>query len=245
MAGINKHSPGCSCCGCSLTAHVVDCRGTAVSGASVTFVNGATTLSGTTDASGNATVTAAAGTWTVTASKTNYFGASGSITITCPTGGTINLTLKEGDPSTTTSPLYITLGGQTITLPKLFGVTSWTATTSVFGSGAIEDVGGACTLTAAPLLTITVNLTAAGCWTVGYTVAVKDKPGSPTDGVLSGAGGSLCGVPSSASLNGTVSSFTASPISITGTLPTSWTTSPPGYASIPAPPVTGSFSVSQ
>ena len=240
MAGINKHSPGCSCCGCSLTAHVVDCRGGAVSGATVTFTSGATVYTATTDGSGNATVTAAAGTWTVTASKANYLSASGSITITCPTGGTVNLTLNEGDAATSTSPIYFTAGGHTVTLPKLFGVPTWLANTTLYGTG-IDDQTPNCGATVPAVITISVRLVS-GCWVVGYGAPMKDRGG--TLELVASGDPVNCGLLFSASMTGTVTSFSASPISGSGTFGSTWTI-PPAGASYVGPPLTGPFSWSQ
>lgn len=245
MAGINKHSPGCSCCGCSLTAHVVDCRGGAVSGATVTFTSGATVYTATTDGSGNATVTAAAGTWTVAASKANYFGASGSITITCPTGGTINLTLKEGDPSTTTSPLYITTGGFTTTLTKLFGVTQWTGASFSYGTGR-DGTDPGCPSGAAARTDFVVSLNAAGCWVVSYSNYYTNFSGTCELCNIAAALSGPCGIVVAGSNSGTVTGFTASPISISGNWAANYNSNPcvalgPPYAAL----ITGSFSVSQ
>lgn len=234
----------CNCCGCSLTVHVVDCRGTAVSGASVTFTSGATVLSGTTDGSGNATVTAAAGTWTVAASKTNYFGASGSITITCPTGGTINLILKEGDPSTSTGTIYITTGGFTTTLTKLFGVTQWTGASFSYGTGK-DATDPACPGGAPARTDFNVSLNAAGCWVVSYTNYYTTSGGGCNLANVSATLSGPCGFVVLATVPGTVSSFTASPLSISGTWASTYNSNPcnvsdPPFASL----ITGSFSVS-
>lgn len=242
MAGINKHAPGCGCCGCSLCAHVVDCHGSAVSGATVTFVNGGTTLTGTTDGSGNACVTVAAGNWTVTASKTDYVTDYNVTVVTCPTGATSNLTLKECDTATTVTPLYITLGGSTVTLNKLFGVAEWSASTTLFGSG-LDDVTPACGTFVAAKITITVRCVS-GCYTVAISTSMKQDGGGTNRLLASGSGGGPCGLAQPASAAATITSFTASPITIAGTLSSTWTT-PPAHSPYDNPPVTGSFSVTQ
>lgn len=84
---------GASCTG-TRTINV-KCGGVNVSGATVTITLGATTLTGTTDASGNVTFTpGAAGTWSVSATKSGYSTGTNSFLFTCGTSGNTNVTIN-------------------------------------------------------------------------------------------------------------------------------------------------------
>jgi len=235
----------CCCGGCPLCAHVADCRGNPVSGAMVSFVLGATTLTAVTDSSGNACVTGAAGTWTITAELYPYYTATGTLAITCPTGGTKNLVLKEGNPSTTTTPLYITAGGHTTTLVKLFGATIWTANSFAYGTG-YDGLTAGCPSGVAALTAFSVVLNAPGCWTVGYFNYYTKLGGGCT---LTSSGATAigpCGPIIGAGNSGTITSFTSSPITINGTFGATYNSNPcvitdPPFAAL----ITGAFSVTQ
>lgn len=85
--------PAASCTG-TRTINV-KCGGVNVSGATVTITLGSTTLTGTTDASGNVTFTpGAAGTWSVSATKSGYSTGTNSFLFTCGTSGNTNVTIN-------------------------------------------------------------------------------------------------------------------------------------------------------
>lgn len=244
---------GNCCCDCPLCCHVVDCRGNPVSGATVTFVQGATTLTETTNAMGHACVTGTAGTWTVTASKATLITASTSITITCPLGGTAYLTLNECDFSAGPTTLYFTAGGQTVALTKLFGVQSWNYsgkawTITALGDGDpiyCQDMNG--------FATVNVGVSCGhGCINVGYSIKSCQLPGSPTNPcVLSDIGNVHCCASiievGFVSIAATISAWTNSPISISGTFGSVWTGYNPFSCAhgLPAVPITGAFTVTE
>ena len=181
MAGSIFLSPGgcCNCSGCQICVTVLDCNGAAVSGATVTVKQGATTIGTcTTNASGQCCVTVpASGTYNVAVTKTGYNGSNQNVSLTCP--GTTNVTLYaytgaggvtihvigcdvslglQGATVTFNGGSYTTnSSGYTPTIAAPAGTYTWTAsktrfntgTSSVTVTGPCSGNGAAITLTPA------------------------------------------------------------------------------------------------
>lgn len=106
MAGVQKNMPGCTCCAApctpaTRTATIQGCNSGTLTGATVTATGPGTTVSGTTNSSGQVTLSLdAAGTWTFSASKSGFTSGSTFVFgVTCGSSGSLSplaLTVASG-----------------------------------------------------------------------------------------------------------------------------------------------------
>lgn len=101
MPAFKKNNPGCPCCECDRTLSVVGCNTTGIAGKVVTLKQGGVTIATCTSADGTGgttlgqcTISLADGTYDVSVPAGDGFAAfSGTITHSCPTGGTSTIGL--------------------------------------------------------------------------------------------------------------------------------------------------------
>lgn len=208
----------CSTCGGTLTVNV-KCSSTNLSGASVTITQGATSFSGTTNGSGNATFTpGASGTWDITVTLTNYATYTSTFTYSCA-NQTVNVVLAgtanvltgnvDGCVSTNLSGVSITLtqgattlgtgttdasGNYSITFNWSSGVVNITATKTRFANYTDTFTPGSCNASSTRNFTMTpaTGYRCLGCGgPMPITETLTNTPPFGNTHTLTYAGGSV------------------------------------------------------
>ncbi len=188
-----------SCCSCGGTLTVnVKCGSVNISGATVEISQGATTLTGTTNASGNATFSpTASGTWDIEVTATNYATYTSTFTYSC-SNQTVNVVLTgtanvlSGNVDGCNSA---NLEGATVTLTQ-GATTLGTGTTDASGNYSITFnwSSGLVTITAtrSRFATYTDTFTPTGCnATTTRNFTMSPATGSGSGYRCLGCGGAL------------------------------------------------------